>query len=196
MYADVPEPAEYPELTDQDIASLAEDRISALPDAMLTALLDDLHERTAGMTREQAAALEPAIAALELEAVRRGITRPAIPEPATRPPVMLRLRKAAAAGDTAAFRRALRVVDGAGFFQAYMLALEWPDAVGRASAINGVFWALTERIYGLGVALDRGNELVESGLSPEQQLGRLREHIENTLAELVLAGEQQRLGRR
>src|SRR5690606_7527061 len=75
MYPEMPEPAEYPELTDQDIASLAEDRISALPDAMLTALLDDLHERTAGMTRQDAAMLEPVIAALELEAIRRGITR-------------------------------------------------------------------------------------------------------------------------
>src|SRR5690606_2286220 len=61
MYAEVPEPAEIPELTDQDIAALPEDRIAALSDTLLEGLLDDLHERAARMTRQAAAAFEPVI---------------------------------------------------------------------------------------------------------------------------------------
>ena len=192
MYAEVPEPAEYPELTDQDIAALPEDRIAALPDAMLTALLDDLHERTAGMTRQDAAMLEPVIAALELEAIRRGITRPAATELAMRTPVMHRLRKAAAAGDVSAFNRAMRPMDAAGLLRAYILALEWPNPEERLHALARVAWNLRERVYGLSAAVNHARYLAWNRGPAEEKLARTRETIEDTFAELILAGEMQR----
>jgi len=192
MYAEVPEPAEIPELTDQDIAALPEDRIAALSDTLLEGLLDDLHERAARMTRQAAAAFEPVIAALELEAIRRGMTRPAITEPAMRTPVMHRLRKAAAAGDVSAFDRAMRAMDAAGLLHAYVLALEWPDAEGRAHALSRVAWNLNERVYGLHVAMTHAKHIVWSRVGPEERAARHRRCIEATLAELILAGEMQR----
>ena len=200
MYAEGPEPIEYHEIPDEEIVTLPEDRVAALSDALLTALLDDLHERAAGLAPQRAALLEPVIAALELEAIRRGIARPAVTEPTMRAPALRRLKRAAAAGDLAAFDAAMRDLDAAALFRAYLLALEWPDAEGRASALARVAWNLNERVYGLYAAMTHAKYVAWSRafgrIGPEEQAARHRRSIEDTFVELIHVGEMERLRRR
>ncbi|HEY8470799.1 MAG TPA: hypothetical protein VIL18_14200 [Longimicrobiales bacterium] len=200
MYAEGPEPIEYHEIPDEEIVTLPEDRVAALSDALLTALLDDLHERAAGLAPQRAALLEPVIAALELEAIRRGIARPAVTEPTMRAPALRRLKRAAAAGDLAAFDAAMRDLDAAALFRAYLLALEWPDVEGRASALSRVAWNLNERVYGLYAAMTHAKHVAWSRafgrIGPEEQAARHRQSIDDTFTALIHAGEMERLRRR
>ena len=200
MYAEGHEPIEYYEIPDEEIVTLPEDRVAALSDALLTALLDDLHERAAALPRERAALLEPVIAALELEAIRRGITRPTVAEPTMRAPAIRRMQRAAAVGDLGAFEAAMREMDAAALFHAYLLALDWPDAKGRTSALARVAWNLNERVYGLHAAMTHAKYIAWARafarIGLEEQTARHRQCIKDTFASLIRAGEAEFLRRR
>ena len=87
----------------------------------------------------------------------------------------------------------MREMDPAALFHAWCLALDWPDAEGRTSALARVAWNLSERVYGLHAAMTHAKYIAWARafarIGLEEQTARHRQCIEDALRRLIRAGK-------
>ncbi|HEX6939650.1 MAG TPA: hypothetical protein VF158_09575 [Longimicrobiales bacterium] len=129
--------------------------VRSLGDGDLVHFLRHTRRRIAGARGAQAEAYAAALAALELEAARRGIEMRGVRERVPAPVARRRLDRAIAGDDPAGVRTLLRWLDGPGLWRAYRYAVAHPDAVERARILGRVHWHLNVRLFGMDIARQR-----------------------------------------
>lgn len=117
-----------------------------------------------------------ALAALELEAARRGIEMRGVRERVPVPVARRRLERAVDYDDAASVRVLLRWLDGPGLWRAYRYALRVPDAEERARILERVHWHLNVRLFGIEAARRRRRRAAKAlrNLEAHRKAERLR----------------------
>jgi len=127
----------------------ATSHVRSLGDGDLVHFLRHTRRRLACARGEHAEAYASALAALELEAARRGIEIRGVRERVPIPVARRRLEQAVLYDDPEAVRALLRWLDGPGLWRAYRYALVLPDPEERARILERVHWHLNVRLFGL-----------------------------------------------
>ncbi|HEX7120580.1 MAG TPA: hypothetical protein VF212_17440 [Longimicrobiales bacterium] len=150
--------------------------VRSLGDGDLVHFLWHTRRRMAGARGDQAEAYASALAALELEAARRGIEMRGVRERVPAPVARRRLDDAVADDDPAGVRILLRWLDGPGLWRAYRYALSHPDREERVRILERVHWHLNVRLFGVDVARRRRRRAAQAlrRLDAHRKAERLR----------------------
>jgi len=154
----------------------ATSHVRFLGDGDLVHFLRHTRRRLARAQRDHVDAYASALAALELEAARRGIEMRGVSERVPAPVARKQLDRAIAIDDPAGVRILLRWLDGPGLFRAYRYALRVPDAEERARILERVHWHLNVRLFGVQVARRRRRRAAKAlrNLEAPRRAERLR----------------------